>query len=131
MIEPILSAIPVFPSVFSNTTCINIDRCRTLIQILTTAITALIAATYLSVHVNILRPNLPWYWKAFDRAKIFLVALIFPDWIFMWAVRSFIVAHRARIVLEEARKLAEDAWANADEPPPACKLWPRLTSNYV
>lgn len=122
MIEPIFSAIP------ANTMCTDIDRCRTLIQIVRSSVTALLAATYLSVHVNILRPNLPWYWKALDRAKIFLVALIFPDWIFMWAVRSFIVARRARTILEDARKLAQDAWANTDNPPPACKFWSTLAS---
>ncbi|KZP26409.1 hypothetical protein FIBSPDRAFT_949295 [Athelia psychrophila] len=124
MIEPILSAIP------ANTMCTDIDRCRTLIQIIRSSVIALLAATYLSVHVNISRPNLPWYWKALDRAKIFLVALIFPDWIFMWAVRSFIVARRVRTILEDARKLAEDAWANTEHPPPAWENRWRMFIRY-
>ncbi|KZP17798.1 hypothetical protein FIBSPDRAFT_956752, partial [Athelia psychrophila] len=102
----------IFPSSISNVSeCTDIDSCRAFLQILQPAVTALFAANYLSVHINIPRPNLPWYWRAYGAAKVFLVALIFPDWIFMWAVRSWIVALRKRKILEDARALAHAAWA--------------------
>ncbi|KZP09588.1 hypothetical protein FIBSPDRAFT_759762, partial [Athelia psychrophila] len=102
----------IFPSLISNgSECTDIHSCRAFLQILQPAVTALLAANYLSVHMNVSPPNLPWYWRAYVAAKIFLVALIFPDWIFMWAVRSWIVALRKRKILEDARASAHAAWA--------------------
>ncbi|KZP32144.1 hypothetical protein FIBSPDRAFT_723691, partial [Athelia psychrophila] len=105
MINPIVSAIvgrlQVFPSVFSPTVCTNINACRTFTQIIQPAVTALIAANYLSVHMNVPRPMLPWYWKMYGAAKIFLVALMFPDWIFIWALKSFILTRVLNKSFEE------------------------------
>ncbi|KZP02661.1 hypothetical protein FIBSPDRAFT_770376, partial [Athelia psychrophila] len=89
----IASLVPrhIFLSLVSRE-CTDITNCRTFWQIVQPSVTALFAANYLSVHGNISRPNLPWYRKAYGSVMIFLVALIFPDWIFMWAIRSWITA---------------------------------------
>lgn len=113
----------IFPSLASSE-CTDINNCRTFSDIIEPAVTALFAANYLSVHGNISRPNLPWYWKAYDSAKLFLVSLIFPDWIFMWAIRSWIAAFTQSAILEEARQSAYAKWGhlpNATNTPKACK----------
>ncbi|KZP02482.1 hypothetical protein FIBSPDRAFT_696825, partial [Athelia psychrophila] len=63
---------------------------RTFTDIVSPVVTALIAANYLSVHTNISHPDLKWHIKALESAKVFLVALFFPDWIYVWALRSYI-----------------------------------------
>lgn len=115
----------IFPSMISNDSeCMDIHSCRTFLQILKPAVTALVAANFLSVHMNIFCPNLPWYRKAYGAATVFLVALMFPDWVFIWAVRSWIVALRKLEVLEKARASAHAAWEGSEarfETPDACK----------
>lgn len=135
MIEPILFLIAVLPSVVSGTECTDVQSgCRTFAQIINPAIGALISANYLSVHMNISRSDLPWYMKAFEAAKVFMVALFFPDWIFVWALRSFIVALDARKRLEDTRLEAHRRWAlhyPIDSLPPACKWRFSQAFNYV
>lgn len=134
MIESIGFLIPAFSSGLADTVCTDIQSCRTFSQIISPAITALIAANYLSIHMNILHPDLKWYMKAFESAKVFIVALYFPDWVFVWALRSLIVALAARKRLEHARRVAHDRWAQIypiASRPSACKLRYSLSSNYV
>lgn len=135
MTDPIGLVTPALPSLLSNTTitaCTHIHTCRTLTQIIDAAAYALVAANYLSVHKNIPLPNLPWYWQAFEAGKIFLVALIFPDWIFVWALRSFIVARRTRDELEVARASAQRRWGHyPDNAPPACKFCSNAAYKYA
>lgn len=123
--DMIASLVPrhIFLSLVSRE-CTDITNCRTFWQIVQPSVTALFAANYLSVHGNISRPNLPWYRKAYGSVMIFLVALIFPDWIFMWAIRSWITAFAQSRILEEARESAHRKWAsppNATDIPNACK----------
>ncbi|KZP29612.1 hypothetical protein FIBSPDRAFT_946511, partial [Athelia psychrophila] len=136
MINRIVSAIvlgrfQVFPSVLSPAACTDINTCRTFTQIIQPAVTALIAANYLSVHMNVPRPMLPWYWKAYGAAKVFLVALMFPDWIFMWALRNFIVALRARDRLEAARASAHSEWAARGDDPETPPPWRNHTRFFT
>ncbi|KZP09270.1 hypothetical protein FIBSPDRAFT_964105 [Athelia psychrophila] len=92
--------------------CSDIDTCRTLRQIIQPAVSALIASTYLSVHQNINRRGLPWYSEAVNTVIIIIVALLVPEWIFMWALRSYIIARRTQRELEQARSEAKSEWGN-------------------
>lgn len=125
MTDAIALVSPGLLSLLSNTTsttCPAIHSCRTLTQIIVPAVYALVAANYLSVHKNVPRANLPWHWQVLVAGKIFIVALMFPDWIFVWALRSFIVAHRTRKELEGARAQAQIAWGHyPPDAPAACK----------
>lgn len=109
-----------------RTGCNDIDHCRTLPEIVTPAITALLAAIYLSVHQNVPRPHgSTWYWNALRSALIAFVTLVFPEWTCAWAVRSFIIAKRLLPKLEAARSDAMNRWYDtAVDPstPSACKL---------
>ncbi|KZP27378.1 hypothetical protein FIBSPDRAFT_948647 [Athelia psychrophila] len=105
--------------------------CRTFTQIIQPAVTALIAANYLSVHMNVPWPMLPWYWKVYRAAKVFLVVLMFPDWIFIWALRNFIVVLRARDRLKAARASAHSEWAAHGDDPETPPPWRNRTRFFT
>lgn len=107
---------------------LDFSKCRSLGEIITPSLTALFGAIYLSVHLNVPQPNgLGLRYKALIFTTICLVSLLFPEWIFAWAVRSFVVARRVRVELERARKEAIEKWYHAPVEPPrpsACELYP-------
>lgn len=110
----------------TRSSCQDINECRTLPEIITPAITALLAAIYLSVHQNVPRPHgSKWYWNALRSALLACVTLVFPEWTCAWAVRSFIIAKRLLPELEAARVNAIDRWYDANvnrSTPFPCKL---------
>lgn len=113
-----------YPPPLMTAYCSDIDTCRTLRQIIQPAVSALIASTYLSVHQNINRRGLPWYSEAVNTVIIIIVALLVPEWIFMWALRSYIIARRTQRELEQARSEAKSEWGNpgfVGNLPLACK----------
>lgn len=105
--------------------CLDIERCRTFAEIVSPAVTALVAAIYLSVHQNVPRlDGSPWYSNVLKSGLLAWITLVFPEWISAWAVRSYIIAHRLLPRLEEARKYAMEEWydkAIDHKTPLACK----------
>ena len=113
---------------FPDSDCLDINNCRTLGEIIAPCLTALFASIYLSVHLNVPQPSgLGWFRQALTFANICIVALLFPEWVFSWAVRSFVVAYRVRGELESARKQAVEKWYQAPRQiirPSACESNP-------
>ncbi|KAF7965194.1 hypothetical protein HWV62_45228 [Athelia sp. TMB] len=103
-----------------DTNCPYLDSCRTLAQMIAPAGGALLAAVYLQVHRNVPDPRKrAWYWNLIFKfarmGQISVVTLLFPEWTFAWAMRSYIIACRLRPELESARKRAIDLMRDLDE----------------
>ncbi|KZP22569.1 hypothetical protein FIBSPDRAFT_952689 [Athelia psychrophila] len=94
-----------------QTSCLDIDWCRTLAEIITPALTALVAAVYLTIHLNVPPPGRSTIFQNTLRAALItFITLMFPEWTCVWAVRNYIIASRLLPKLEEARKRAMDKW---------------------
>lgn len=90
--------------------CTDIYTCRTWYNIVQPALTALIASVYINIHQNVPRPGLSFGRQLFNIAIIFLVTLLFPEWIFAWALRTCYIALSKRNELEAARASAKELW---------------------
>lgn len=107
----------------------DIDKCRSWTEIVIPCLTSLAAAVYLQVHRNVPDPREgSWYKKPLISLNVVSVTLLFPEWTFAWAVKSFMIARRLVPKLEEARKIAMETHFDrlGDLAPLACKsiyLW--------
>lgn len=90
--------------------CVDIYSCRTWWDIVGPAVTALFASVFLDIHQNVPQPGLSLYRQIFNSGIIIVVTLLFPEWIFAWAMRTFYVALKKRDELEAARMAAKDRW---------------------
>jgi hypothetical protein len=77
-----------------NSSCKDIDDCRTLSTLILGCVATLVAATWVSVHPNIPAPNIGHIMLALHRLKLMLLAIIAPEVIAIWALRQRMVAHR-------------------------------------
>ncbi|KAF9260558.1 hypothetical protein L218DRAFT_932341, partial [Marasmius fiardii PR-910] len=112
--------------------CNDITRCRTLEDIVWSCLSVVVICTWTAVHPNV--PVVPqalhWMLVTWDKFKIFVVALIAPELIVLWAMRQWVAA---RNVLKKYRKYG---WTKAhaylalmggyalyDEDEFVCHLW--------
>ncbi|KAF9462415.1 hypothetical protein BDZ94DRAFT_1194551 [Collybia nuda] len=77
-----------------NSSCKDIDDCRTLSGMILSCFATLIAATWVSVHPNIPAPHIGYLKLGLHRLKLMLLAIITPEVIVVWALRQRMVAHR-------------------------------------
>ncbi|KIK54076.1 hypothetical protein GYMLUDRAFT_177907 [Collybiopsis luxurians FD-317 M1] len=82
-------------SSFSSSTsdsCNNINDCRTLLQIVWSCISVLIACTWVSVHPNVPGPDES-SWKLLRRKiGLMIIALIAPEMLVLWAAKQWFAA---------------------------------------
>lgn len=109
-----------------QSSCLNTDGCRTLAEVVSPAVTALIAAIYLCIHQNVPRPDgSHWYWNTLRSALLAGITLVFPEWMCAWAVRNYIIARRLLPRIEAARSYVMDKWydkaISGENTPLACK----------
>ncbi|KIK52157.1 hypothetical protein GYMLUDRAFT_265520 [Collybiopsis luxurians FD-317 M1] len=87
-----LNADPTSSSAPSS--CKDIDNCRTLLQIVWSCVSVLIACTWVSVHPNVPGPD-EGSWKIFQRKiGLMLIALIAPELLVLWAARQWFAARK-------------------------------------
>ncbi|KIK53949.1 hypothetical protein GYMLUDRAFT_249983 [Collybiopsis luxurians FD-317 M1] len=82
------------PSSVTSSQCNDINNCRTLLQIVWSCVSVLIACTWISVHPNIPGPD-DSSWKAFRRKiGLMIIALIAPEMLVLWATRQWFAARK-------------------------------------
>ncbi|KAE9391776.1 hypothetical protein BT96DRAFT_1000995 [Gymnopus androsaceus JB14] len=69
--------------------CNDINRCRTLFQILSSCISVLIACIWVSVHPNVPSRNDSLWVTSRRKAGLMLVTLLAPEIMILWAVRQW------------------------------------------
>ncbi|KIK53940.1 hypothetical protein GYMLUDRAFT_178298 [Collybiopsis luxurians FD-317 M1] len=78
----------------TSDSCNDINDCRTLLQIVWSCISVLIACTWVSVHPNVPGPD-DSSWKVFRRKiGLMIIALIAPEMLVLWAARQWFAARK-------------------------------------
>ncbi|KZP06522.1 hypothetical protein FIBSPDRAFT_1053492 [Athelia psychrophila] len=91
-------------------TCNELDKCRSLVGIVTSCLATIFACVWVAVHPNIPGPNQSWASRQFESFKVIMVTLVVPEWVLAWAVRQFLQARKYSEILERARvRAAEEA----------------------
>ncbi|KZP11759.1 hypothetical protein FIBSPDRAFT_837278 [Athelia psychrophila] len=99
-----------FPFVSSDSTpntCNELDKCRSLVGIITSCLATIFACIWVAVHPNIPGPNQSWASRQFESCKVLVVTLLVPEWVLAWAVRQYLQAREYGQILERARVKAD------------------------
>ncbi|KAI0056671.1 hypothetical protein BV25DRAFT_1920809 [Artomyces pyxidatus] len=94
----------------NNSSCPDIDNCRTLYDIVWSSLATIFACVWTAVHRNIPRPSQRRLLRMSEMARVMLVTLLVPEWVLAWAVRQFLNARNVGKELEAARAEAERSW---------------------
>ena len=114
-ITPVLTSLQAIPTDHANR-CESIDYCRTTWNIVWSCLITISLCIWVGIHPNVpqLHPPSSTWWetlvdkiKAFvDRVLIALLALVAPEFIFVWALRQLL---NARTIADKCQKAA--VWA--------------------
>ena len=74
--------------------CDELDKCRTIWNIIWSSLATIFACTWVSIHPNIPAPEDSWGTKFARRVWITILALLAPELIVGWAARQWIFARR-------------------------------------
>ncbi|KZP03661.1 hypothetical protein FIBSPDRAFT_844729 [Athelia psychrophila] len=88
-------------------TCNELDRCRSLVGIVTSCLATIFACIWVAVHPNMPGPKQGWMSRQFESFKLVVVTLLVPEWVLAWAVRQFLQAREYAKILEAARLKAD------------------------
>ncbi|KZP11765.1 hypothetical protein FIBSPDRAFT_937359 [Athelia psychrophila] len=89
-------------------TCKDIDKCRSLVGIITSCLATIFACIWVAVHPNIPGPNQSWASRQFESFKVIVVTLLVPEWVLAWAVRQLLQSREYAKMLEAARLTGND-----------------------
>lgn len=109
----------------SSNSCLDINNCRTLSDIVQSCIVTILACVWFAVHRNIPEPKvekkyssnillktlqLAWSIVLAQRqsAMIFIIALMVPEWVLAWALRQAFLAFRLAYDLDHCRNQAAE-----------------------
>ncbi|KIK51380.1 hypothetical protein GYMLUDRAFT_252080 [Collybiopsis luxurians FD-317 M1] len=88
----------------ASSQCKDIDKCRTLLQIIWSCVSVLVACTWVSVHPNVPGPD-EGFWKILRRKiGLMMIALIAPELVVLWAARQWFAARKL------AKRYREQGW---------------------
>lgn len=96
----------VFPSPLLNayipSTCHDIDRCRTLSDIVWSCLITVFACIWVGVHPNIMASDSSRFAVFAHRIAIAIVALLIPEGVLAWAIRQYLAAGSLAQKLQDA-----------------------------
>lgn len=111
-----VDAAPILLCRTPSDACNDLDRCRKLRDIIWSCLATIFACTWVAVHRNIPANDSRWYTVCLEYSKIFMLALLVPEWILAWAVRQLLHARQIATELEQiAKEQQRNASGNADE----------------
>ncbi|KIK51379.1 hypothetical protein GYMLUDRAFT_181434, partial [Collybiopsis luxurians FD-317 M1] len=88
----------------SSSSCNDLNNCRTLLQIIWSCVSVLIACTWVSVHPNVPGPGES-SWKVVRRkVRLMIIALIAPELFVLWAARQWFAARKL------AKRYRDQGW---------------------
>ncbi|KZP10918.1 hypothetical protein FIBSPDRAFT_837989 [Athelia psychrophila] len=91
-------------------TCNELDKCRSLVSIVTSCLATIFACIWVAVHPNMPGPEQSWMSRQIESFKLVVATLLVPEWVLAWAVRQYLQARHYGKILEEARvEAANDA----------------------
>ncbi|KAF8072094.1 hypothetical protein FPV67DRAFT_1412022 [Lyophyllum atratum] len=93
--------LPPFVKIDGPSPCNDLEVCRSISDIVWSCLGTILACTWVAIHPNIAAPSENFMAR---RAKIFVVALIAPELIVLWAFRQRLAARRL------TRKFKEFGW---------------------
>ncbi|KZP23506.1 hypothetical protein FIBSPDRAFT_930558 [Athelia psychrophila] len=88
--------------------CNELDKCRSLVSIITSCLATIFACVWVAVHPNVPGPRQTWISKKIESFKLVVATLLVPEWVLAWAVRQFLQARHYAGILERARIEAAD-----------------------
>ncbi|KZP22280.1 hypothetical protein FIBSPDRAFT_1018418 [Athelia psychrophila] len=94
----------------AQASCIDINHCRTICNIIWSCLATIAACTWVAVHWNVPDPRSGMICVNLDRIAITICALLVPEYIIGWAVRQWLTAQQIAQTNEKLAKEARDCY---------------------
>ncbi|TDL14697.1 hypothetical protein BD410DRAFT_902932 [Rickenella mellea] len=78
----------------TNSTCNDLNNCRTTSDMVWSCLTTIFACTWVAIHPNIPAPYESWFEIGLRRFGIVIMALIAPELIIYWAMKQWLASRR-------------------------------------